>query len=220
LWKTSPPVTKPTPAPPAPPATDLFGWFHDFFASTTWAYIRNGGIFLLVVLWVGSVLWTLKDARRRIADPVLVAAATLVGAVPVLGTLVYLLVRPPEYVDDVDERRLEIDSLEAELAAFDLRCPGCTARVQPDFLLCPLCATRLKEACRACRAPLEPLWQICPACATPRRDAPPAAAPKPRRRARLKANARVALDAHLLDVAKDVAEEQAEAEPAPAPETV
>src|SRR5205823_5319262 len=152
-------------------------------------------LFLLGLLWVGSVLWTLKDARRRIADPVLVLVATLVGAVPLLGTLVYLLVRPPEYLDDVAERRLEIDALEAELAEADLRCPACDARVQADFLVCPLCAARLREACRGCAAPLEPLWQICPACATPQRvEAPAAAAPKPeRRRVRVKANARAAL---------------------------
>lgn len=214
-------MVKPTPAPP-PPSKDLFGPVHDFFASDTWAYIRNGGLFLLALLWVGSVLWTLKDARRRIADPLLVLVATLVGAVPVLGTLVYLLVRPLEYLDDVEERRLEIDALEAELAAADLRCPACDARVQPDFLVCPLCATRLKEACRGCAAPLEPLWQICPVCATRRGvEAPAAAAPKPqRRRVWVKANAQTALDAHLLDVAKEVAEEPAATGAAPARETV
>ena len=125
------PVQKPT-APPPTQSSDLFAPVHDFFASGVWTYVRNGAIFLAAVLWLGSVVWTLKDARRRIADPVLVLVAGIVGAVPVLGTLVYLLVRPPEYLDDVAERRLEIDALEAELAAARLRCGSCEARIQPD----------------------------------------------------------------------------------------
>ncbi|MGH3091606.1 MAG: hypothetical protein ACRDOG_04665 [Gaiellaceae bacterium] len=34
-------------------------------------------------------------------------------------------------------------------------------------MACPVCTTKLKEACRRCKAPLEPLWQICPFCETP-----------------------------------------------------
>ena len=43
----------------------------------------------------------------------------------------------------------------------------CRAVVDSTFLACPVCTTKLKEACRRCKAPLEPLWQICPYCETP-----------------------------------------------------
>jgi predicted amidophosphoribosyltransferase len=33
--------------------------------------------------------------------------------------------------------------------------------------VCPVCTTRLKQACTECAAPLEPIWQVCPYCATP-----------------------------------------------------
>jgi hypothetical protein len=212
------PVQKPT-APPPTQSSDLFAPVHDFFASGVWTYVRNGAIFLAAVLWLGSVVWTLKDARRRIADPVLVLVAGIVGAVPVLGTLVYLLVRPPEYLDDVAERRLEIDALEAELAAARLRCGSCEARIQPDFLVCPLCSARLKERCARCGAALEPLWRACPACATLRTGSPatPPHAKPGRRRGRRQ---RVALDGYLLDVARELPEDAATAQAAPAPETV
>ena len=36
---------------------------------------------------------------------------------PFIGTIVYLIVRPPEYLDDVRERELEIAAAEARLAA-------------------------------------------------------------------------------------------------------
>jgi len=39
--------------------------------------------------------------------------------------------------------------------------------VDEDWLVCPVCTTRLKQACIECAAPLEPIWQVCPYCATP-----------------------------------------------------
>ncbi len=40
-------------------------------------------------------------------------------------------------------------------------------RSSAEFLVCPVCTTRLKQACASCGAPLEPLWQVCPYCETP-----------------------------------------------------
>jgi predicted amidophosphoribosyltransferase len=43
----------------------------------------------------------------------------------------------------------------------------CRGRVEPSYLVCPICTTRLKQACSGCGAPLEAIWQVCPLCATP-----------------------------------------------------
>jgi hypothetical protein len=140
----------------------------DFFASRTWSLTRAGVIAVGVVFWLAIGYWTLKDARRRIANPWLVALATLVGLVPpFFGALVYMLFRPPEYLEEVRERELEIKAIEERLAAGHDECPVCRAEVEPSFLVCPVCTTRLKEACPSCKAPLEPLWQVCPHCETP-----------------------------------------------------
>lgn len=139
-----------------------------FFDSGAWSAARNGGLLLVVVFWVATGFWVLKDARRRIEEPWLVAASTLVGLVPpFIGPLVYMLFRPPEYIEDRRERELEIQAMEEGLAERGLRCPVCRGRVETDYLVCPVCTTRLKQACAECRAPLEPIWQSCPYCATP-----------------------------------------------------
>src|ERR687888_641523 len=91
----------------------------------------------------------------------------LLGAVPFVGPLIYMLFRPPEYLDDVRERELEIKAMEERLARRDLHCPVCRAEGDASFLVCPVCTTRLKQACANCKAPLEALWQICPYCETP-----------------------------------------------------
>ena len=137
------------------------------FDSNAFDVAKNLGIFLLVVFWLATVYWVYKDARRRIDDPWLVAMATLLGAIPpFLGPLIYMLFRPPEYLEDVRERELEIKAMEENLDAVE-RCPVCRAAIEPNFLACPVCTTKLKDSCRRCKAPLEPLWQICPFCETP-----------------------------------------------------
>jgi hypothetical protein len=135
--------------------------------SPDWTLLRNLGLGLLVVLWLATAYWTFKDARRRIEDPWLVALATAVGLVPpFVGPIVYLFFRPPEYLQDVRERELEIKAMEERLALLDQRCPVCRARVDSSYLVCPVCTTRLRQACPSCGQPLESLWQICPFCAT------------------------------------------------------
>jgi hypothetical protein len=139
-----------------------------FFDSSTWSVTRNLVLVLGVVFWAATAYWVYKDARRRIEDPWLVAMATVLGAVPpFLGPLIYMLFRPPEYLDEVRERELEIAAIEEQLAERDLRCPVCRGAVDASFLVCPVCTTRLKQACEECGSPLEPIWQVCPYCATP-----------------------------------------------------
>ena len=146
---------------------DLFGGVDDFFDSGTWMVIRNLTVFFVVVFWLATVYWVYKDARRRIEDPWMVAMATILGAVPpFLGPIIYLFFRPPEYLEDVRERELEIKAMEDSLDVAE-RCPVCRAAIEPTFLACPVCTTKLKDSCRRCKAPLEPLWQMCPYCETP-----------------------------------------------------
>ena len=73
-------------------------------------------ILFLVVIWLALVYWTYADARRRIGDPMLIGCATAASLFPFVGTIVYMIVRPPEYLDDVRERELEIQAAEARLA--------------------------------------------------------------------------------------------------------
>jgi Double zinc ribbon len=146
---------------------DLFAGVRDFFDSDWWLVVRNVALFFAVAFWIATAYWVYKDARRRIEDPWLIAVAVALGVFPpFLGPLIYMLFRPPEYLDDVRERELEIRAME-ETIGHDERCPVCRAAVDQSFLACPVCTTKLRQACRHCRQPLEPMWQICPYCETP-----------------------------------------------------
>jgi hypothetical protein len=137
-------------------------------------------ILVLVVIWLALIYWTYSDARRRIADPMLVACATAASLFPFIGSIVYMIVRPPEYLDDVRERELEMQAAEARLHQLGyLLCPHCDHEVERDFLRCPSCQRKLKDPCVTCGKPLEPDWTICPYCETE-----VAGAHQPRRRRR------------------------------------
>ena len=131
------------------------------------------------LFWLASAYWTYKDATRRIDEPWLVAMATVLGLVPYVGPLVYMLFRPPEYLEDVRERELEIKAMEDRLSQRGMVCPVCRSEVDSSFLVCPICTTKLRQACVKCRAPLEALWQVCPYCETPiEATAPPSIVPR------------------------------------------
>ena len=125
-------------------------------------------LLFLAALWLALVFYTYMDARRRIADPMLVGTAVFAALIfPFVGTGVYLIVRPPEYLDDVRERELEIAAAEARLSQLEGdTCPYCDFEVEKDFLRCPSCLRRLKEPCRNCSKPLDPRWKIGPYCET------------------------------------------------------
>ena len=119
----------------------------------------------LVVVYLALIYWTYADAKRRIDDPMLVGCATAASFFPFVGTIVYMIVRPPEYIEDGRERELEIAAAEARLADMDhLACPYCDFDIEKSFLRCPSCLRRLKEPCATCGKPLDPRWKICPYC--------------------------------------------------------
>ncbi|MEA2397435.1 MAG: hypothetical protein QOK25_991 [Thermoleophilaceae bacterium] len=139
-------------------------------------------ILVLVALWLALAFWTYADARRRIDDAMLVACAAAASLFfPFVGAIVYAIVRPPEYLDDVHEREVEIAAAEARLAQVEsLSCQHCGFEIEKTFLRCPSCMRKLKEPCTTCGRPLDPRWKICPYCEAEVPDY--GGAPAPRRR--------------------------------------
>jgi hypothetical protein len=124
-------------------------------------------LLLLIVLWLALIVYTYLDARRRISDPFLIACATIASFFPYIGTAVYTIVRPPEFLEDAHERELEIKA--AELRVRQLReqsCPNCEYPVEKNYLRCPNCQRRLKDPCPTCGEPVDPRWGLCPYCET------------------------------------------------------
>jgi hypothetical protein len=122
-------------------------------------------ILMIVVVWLALIVYTYFDAKRRIADPFLVACATMGSFFPYIGTAVYAIVRPPEFLEDAHERELEIRAAELKVRQLtEASCPNCEYPVEKSYLRCPKCQHRLKDPCPSCGKPVDPRWAMCPYC--------------------------------------------------------
>jgi hypothetical protein len=126
-------------------------------------------IVFFVVFTFALIFWTWRDADRRGAMPWF--WGVVVAIFNVLGWLIYMVVRPPEFAADARERELEIQAREAELAREGATCPSCLKPVEPDYLICPYCMKKLRKQCSTCGKALKMSWAVCPYCKT--KQAPP-----------------------------------------------
>jgi len=121
-------------------------------------------ILFAIVLQFALIFWIYRDAKRRGAMGWLWALAELLF--PVAGWLVYLVVRPPETVEDARERELEIRAKEISLTRDYESCPSCFKPVDKDYLICPYCMKKLRKPCVECGKALKLNWGVCPYCKT------------------------------------------------------
>ncbi|MCA9971174.1 MAG: zinc ribbon domain-containing protein [Anaerolineales bacterium] len=119
---------------------------------------------LLAALWLSLIIWAFRDMRLRSRDPFAqLLAALLVAALPAVGIVIYLILRPPETLAEAYERALEEEALLQEIEERPA-CPGCSRTVDRNWILCPYCHTRLKKACPDCNALMALNWNLCPYC--------------------------------------------------------
>jgi hypothetical protein len=166
--------------------------------------VVNLVILFLIVLWLALVAWTYFDARRRLKDGFLVLCATVCSLIfPFVGTIVYSILRPPEYLADQRERELEIRASELRVRQLEEQsCPNCEHPVERTFLRCPNCRARIKDPCETCGKPIDPRWSICPYCETPvQRAAPPEHRPQPKRRGKAQSRPAAPTQAQSASVA-------------------
>jgi Double zinc ribbon len=137
-------------------------------------------VLMIVVVWLALIVYTYLDARRRISDPFLVACATIGSFFPYIGTIVYVIVRPPEFLEDAHERELEIKAAELRVRQLtEASCPNCEYPVEKNYLRCPQCQRRLKDPCPRCGKPVDPRWALCPYCESALREQPRRQKPRP-----------------------------------------
>jgi RNA polymerase subunit RPABC4/transcription elongation factor Spt4 len=141
---------------------EFFNSIIEFFSSPIFKLIENLVILFMFVLYLSLAKWTYSDAKRRGAMAFYWSIVSLLF--PIFGWIVYLIVRPPEFIDEVRERELEIKAKEAMLNDGGLSCPSCHNSIEKDFLICPSCRRRLKSSCPSCGRALNTSWAICPYC--------------------------------------------------------
>lgn len=100
------------------------------------------------LIQVALAIWVGVDAHRRGLNGLL--WGLLVLFTHIVGLIVYLLVAPT------------LAQRNGVAPAAGAACPGCRARIQSDFKVCPYCGVPL--GCGQCGSPLEQGWKNCPQC--------------------------------------------------------
>ncbi len=119
---------------------------------------------LLAALWLSLIIWAFRDMRSRSRDPFAqILAAVLVALIPFIGIIIYLILRPPETLAEAYEKALEEEALLQEIEERPT-CPGCSRTINPNWILCPHCHTRLRKACPDCNSLMDLQWTLCPFC--------------------------------------------------------
>ncbi len=128
-----------------------------------WLALGAGVVF--TALHGGAIIWTFRDMRARSRDVLAwIVATLLVALIPLFGLIVYLMLRPRETLAEAYERSLEQEAL---LQAIESRKFARLRRaVKSDYILCPVCHTRLKQACPACKRPSNSTGRSAPTAAS------------------------------------------------------
>jgi hypothetical protein len=123
-----------------------------------------------IAVWLAAALWVFVDTRRRTSNPILAyaAAAVIVLASPVLfpfALFVHRVIRPASTV--ADRRMAELRDTALAVEVDQVRCPGCRAVVDEEWLICPSCRHALGHRCEHCGRTGGLDWDICAWCGQP-----------------------------------------------------
>ncbi|MCB0004417.1 MAG: zinc ribbon domain-containing protein [Anaerolineae bacterium] len=125
--------------------------------------VATCGAFLLA-FWLAIVIWTWRDIRSRSRDIfAAILAIVLVAVFPVIGLLLYILLRPKETLAEAYDRALEEEALLRSMEE-QLVCPNCQRAVDKHWRFCAYCHTPIKKDCAHCGELLELGWSMCPYC--------------------------------------------------------
>jgi len=146
----------------------IFQAVGDFFENPIIQLALRAAAIYIVVLWLASAYWAFRDLQHRTNNPVLpyVAATLIVLFTPIfflLGVIIYKLVRPAERIGEVSERQLAEEALLAEVESIR-SCPTCHRRVHEEWIICPICRTRLNRVCPNCGKLVGLDWSLCAWC--------------------------------------------------------
>lgn len=132
----------------------------------------------IFALWIAMGIWAFNDIRSRTRDWLAILLAVLLVLVfPIIGLILYILIRPKATLADVYDRALEEEALLRELEETHA-CPTCGVPVRDGWVYCPNCHAQLQHTCPTCNNMVRNEWAICVFCGTPQRAG--AAIPAPR----------------------------------------
>jgi len=137
----------------------------------------------LFAFWIAMGIWAFNDIRSRSRDWLaIVLAVVLVLVFPIIGWILYMMIRPKATLAEVYDRALEEETLLRELEE-TLTCQTCGIPVKDNWVYCPNCHNQLQHSCTTCGTLARNEWDICVNCGAPQRaPRPQKQQPQPQRK--------------------------------------
>ena len=155
-----------------PTASTFLDWFTPFSLSLPGNGLQFFGILIvgyIALLWLALIIWVTRDIMHRTSNAVFQLGAILLNIfLPVLGLVIYLILRPQrtlleKYHEDLEYRLLE--------GGEDI-CFSCGAPGKETFAFCPNCGEALQRSCAHCKKNFSRRWEMCPWCGKSSQQSP------------------------------------------------
>lgn len=118
--------------------------------------------------WIAMGIWTFNDIRSRTRDWLAIGLACLLVLIfPLIGLILYLMIRPKETLAEVYDRALEEEALLRELEE-TVTCSACGVPAKEAWVYCPNCHHQLQTSCHNCGSLVRQEWDICVYCGSAR----------------------------------------------------
>ncbi len=144
----------------------------DFLGSSTFGTVQTIVLGYFALLWLAIIIWVTKDALQRSDSIIFQAFSILLSiTVPILGVLLYLIIRPGKtrmerYYEELERNMLE----EGENPCEQNTCHKCLTPADKEYSFCPNCGEGLKRNCIKCKKSFPNVWSICPFCGNEYKD--------------------------------------------------
>ena len=138
----------------------------EFISSPAFGTIQIVAIAYVGLLWLSIIIWVTRDSINRSSSLIFQTFSILINiAVPILGVILYLIIRPgktnmEKYYEEAEHRMISEDD-----DGSSCTCEKCLTVVSKDYTFCPNCSTKLKKICDKCKKGFPSIWNICPYCA-------------------------------------------------------
>ncbi|MEM7124935.1 MAG: zinc ribbon domain-containing protein [Chloroflexota bacterium] len=127
--------------------------------------VAGFGAFLFA-FWISMGIWTFNDIRSRSRDWLAILLACLLVLIfPIIGLILYMMIRPKETLAEVYDRALEEEALLRELEGSSA-CHQCGTPIDEKWIFCPTCHGQLQHSCQSCKQLVRAEWEICVYCGT------------------------------------------------------
>jgi len=136
----------------------------EFISSPTFNVVEIVVVSYIGLLWLSIIIWVTRDSIHRSNSLFFQTFSILINiAIPIIGSLLYLIIRPGQttaerYYEEMEHKMLS-EGIDDEIT-----CNKCSTVVSKEYAFCPNCGDQIQKICNHCKKGFPGSWNICPYC--------------------------------------------------------